>query len=385
VPTAVLSAVFAAACNLDIGAASTPPLGQPTGVWRTTAAQAMSKPIRTAVDETCREVVRISTGGDLVRVRLSNAVSPAPLRLAAVTVAVRARGAAADPLTLTAATFAGRRAVEVPAGGEVVTDPVAVHVPDRSELLVSFAVSGSALLSEHEQGAATSYCSPQGAGDRTGEPNGTSFAPVGRHALVVDEVDVSAPASAGTILAVGDSLTDPRLPPDGYARWTDVLTGLLPDRPVANAAIDGNRLLVPGGYGPTILSRLDRDVLRRPGVGTLVVLAGTNDITGGATADQLIDSLTEVTRRAHQRRLRVVLLTLLPAHKRTPDKEQIRQAVNDWIRTTDAADLVVDAESVVRDPDQPNRLRPSYDWGDGLHLSEAGHRALGTAVADALR
>jgi lysophospholipase L1-like esterase len=259
-----------------------------------------------------------------------------------------------------------------------------VRVPDRSELLVSFAVTGTALLSEHEQGAATSYCTPQHAGDRTGEPNGTSFGPAGRHALVVDEVAVSSPASDGTILAVGDSLTDPRLPPDRYARWTDVLTGLLPGRPVANAAIDGNRLLVPGGYGPTILARLDRDVLRRPGVGTLVVLAGTNDITGGASAEQITDALAEVARRAHRRRLRVVLLTLLPAHKRTPDREQVRQEVNAWIRTTKAADLVVDAEAVVRDPALPTRLLPSYDWGDGLHLSVAGHRALGAAVAQAL-
>lgn len=345
----------------------------------------MSKPIRTAVDETCREVVRISTGGELVRVRLSNAVSPAPLRLSAVTVAVRDRGAAADRSTLLPLTVGGSRSVEIPAGGEVVTDPAPLRVPDRAELLVSFAVAGRALLSEHEQGAATSYCTPQGAGDRTAEPSGSSFAPVGRHALVVDEVDVSLPAAPGTILAVGDSLTDPRLPPDRYARWTDVLTTLLPDQPVANAAIDGNRLLVPGGYGPTILDRLDRDVLRRPGVGTLVVLAGTNDITGGASAGQLIDSLNQVVRKAHQRRLRVVLLTLLPAHKRTPDKEQIRQDVNHWIRTTKNADVVVDAESVVRDPDQPNRLRPAYDWGDGLHLSVAGHQALGAAVADALR
>jgi lysophospholipase L1-like esterase len=378
-------ALLASGCSLDTGAASTPPLGQPTGVWRTTAAQAMSKPIRTAVDETCREVVRVSTGGELVRVRLSNAVSPAPLRLSAVTVAIRDRGAAADPLTLRPLTFGGSRSVEIPAGGEVVTDPAAVRVPDRAELLVSFAVAGQALLSEHEQGAATSYCTKQGAGDRTGEPNGSSFAPVGRHALVVDEVDVSLPAAPGTILAVGDSLTDPRLPPDRYARWTDVLTTLLPGQPVANAAIDGNRLLVPGGYGPTILDRLDRDVLRRPGVGTLVVLAGTNDITGGASADQLVDSLTEVVRKAHQRRLRVVLLTLLPAHKRTADKEKIRQDVNHWIRTTKTADVVVDADAVVRDPAMPHRLRPAYDWGDGLHVSVAGHQALGAAVAGALR
>jgi lysophospholipase L1-like esterase len=187
-------------------------------------------------------------------------------------------------------------------------------------------------------------------------------------------------------VVIGDSLTDPRLPPDTYERWSDVLTARLAGAlPVANAAIDGNRLLVGGGYGPTVTQRFTRDVLERPGVGTLLLLAGTNDITGGASAKEITHALAELAARAHGRGLRVVLLTLTPAHRRTADKESIRIEVNQWIRSTKGADGVIDADALLRDPSQPNRLLPSYDLGDGLHLSVDGHRALGGAVADALR
>jgi lysophospholipase L1-like esterase len=377
---------LSAGCATQSGAAA-PPVQRPDGIWRTAAAQAMSTVRRTAVDETCREVVRVSAAGTLLRLRLSNVLSPTPLHLAAVTVAVRATEAAADPATLRPVTFGGRAGVTIPAGADVSTDPVALRVAAGTDLLVSFAVTGTARLSEHQHGVPTSYCTPAHAGNRAAVADGTGFTPAGHDALVVDDIAVATDAgTAKTILAIGDSLSDARLTPGQYARWSDVLTDRLRGQaPVANAAIDGNRLLAPGGYGPTITQRFDRDVLSRAGVGTLVMLAGTNDITAGVTAEQLTTQLASLVARAHDRGLRVVLMTLTPAHKRTADKEQVRQAVNSWIRTAGTADQVIDADAVLRDPAQPRRLLPSYDFGDGLHLSVAGQHALGEAVAKALR
>ena len=362
-------------------------LTTPDGVWRTAMTQAMSVVRVDARDETCRQALRVSENGGRVRLRLSNALSPTPLHLASVTVGRRARGAAVQPSTLRPVTSGGSRAFTLAPGRDLVTDPVPLPVVAGSDLLVSFAVQGTARLSEHEQGAATGWCSGPGSGDRTAEPAATSFRPAGRHGLVVDGVSVDAGRGRrGTVVAIGDSLTDPRLRPDTYQRWTDVVTAQLRGAaPVANAAIDGNRVLLAGGYGPTMTQRLDRDVLSRDGVGTLLVLAGTNDGGSGATAPQVIDALDRLATRARARGIRVVLLTLLPAHRRAADREAVRQAVNAWIRTTDRVDLVLDAEAVLRDPQSPTRLRPEYDLGDGLHLSVAGHRALGRAVAAALR
>jgi lysophospholipase L1-like esterase len=181
------------------------------------------------------------------------------------------------------------------------------------------------------------------------------------------------------VLAVGDSLTDPPLPPDTFARWTDVVaagTG----RPVANLGIGGNRVLLAGGYGPVLVDRFSRDVLDRTGATTLVLFAGTNDVSAGIAAAELISRLQDLCRQARERRLRVVLVTLAPAHKRSGAREATRRQVNDWIRSAPQAHAVVDADVLLRDPASPRRLRPAYDLGDGLHLSAEGHRVLGAAI-----
>ena len=362
-------------------------LGKPDGLWRTANAQAMGAVKRTAIDETCRQVLRLTAGGPQLRVRLSNAVSPTALHLSSVTVGLRSRGAAAKPHSLRRVTVGGVRTHRLAPGADAVSDPIALPVRAGDDLLVSFAVRGVSRLSEHEQGAATGYCSGPGSGDRTTESASTSFRPAGRHGFVVDQVSVATGAGApGTILAIGDSLTDSTLPADRYLRWVDVLNSHLRGAaPVANVAIAGNRLLLTGGYGPTVLKRYARDVLDQPGVGTVVLFGGTNDISGGATAKQVTDTIAALIDRAHARGLRAVVVTIPPAHKRTADREVVRVAVNSWLRTTERADLMIDADALLRDPSQPNRLHPSYDYGDGLHLSVAGHRALGTAFAGALR
>ncbi|MFN2524438.1 MAG: GDSL-type esterase/lipase family protein [Mycobacteriales bacterium] len=311
----------------------------------------MAKARVTVTDTTCREVLRLGASGSQLRLRLSNAMSPTPLRLSSVAVEGRPLGS-----------------YRIAPGEDVVTAPVELAARRGQDLVVELAVQGTAVLSEHTQGAATSRC---------------AGLPPDRAGLVVDRVDVRAPAAPPGVLTIGDSLTDPKvLPPDTYARWTDVVAARLPDRPVVNAAIDGNRLLNPGGYGPTATQRFERDVLRSPGVGTLLLLFGTNDITSGASAEQITDALEALVDRARRRGIRPVLLTLLPAGRRAPAYEQVRSQVNDWIRTS--REQVVDTDVVVRDPAQPTRLLPAYDYGDGLHLSVAGQRAVGEAVAAAI-
>jgi lysophospholipase L1-like esterase len=327
-----------------------------------------------AVDETCRQVLRTTVSADRVRVRLSNVMSTTPLMLSAVTVGIRTAGAAVRdvrPLTV-----GGRNGATVPAATSVTTDPVDLRVRDGDDVAVSFAIRGTATLSAHLVGAATGWCTGPRTGDHTRDLDAKAFGTVSRLGLVLESVDV--PGGRG-VLAVGDSLTDPPLPPDTYERWTDLVaagTG----RPVANVGIGGNRVVLPGGYGSTLVERFDRDVLQRPGATTLVLFAGTNDVSVGISRDELTARLQALCVKAKQRGLRIVLVTLAPAHKRAATLETTRQQVNAWIRTTPDADAVVDADALLRDPANPRRLRSSYDLGDGLHLSAEGHRAVGTAV-----
>jgi lysophospholipase L1-like esterase len=318
----------------------------------------------------------------MIRLRLSNVMSPTPLSLAAITVGVRRTRAelVGPPIAITSA---GSTRTVIPVGKHVTTDAVALAVEPGTDVAVSFAVSGTARLSEHLLGAATGWCTGPGSGNHTTETTGRAFSTTSREGLVVEGLEVeTATRRTDGILAVGDSLTDPPLPPDTYQRWTDVVAAA--GRPIANVAIGGNRVILQGGYGRTLTERFADDLLDRPGVGTLILFAGTNDVSTGITAAELTSRLEQLTRQAKANGLRVVLVTLAPAWKRSPAKEQVRQEVNAWIRTTPYADLRVDADKLLRDPARPTHLLAAYDFGDGLHLSVAGHRVLGRAVLTTL-
>ncbi|TAL26400.1 MAG: hypothetical protein EPN99_00360 [Frankiales bacterium] len=355
--------------------------------WRSSAGQAMSDVHATAVrDETCRQPLRLTVGGGALRLRLSNVLSPTPLQLAAVTVGLRSSGPAVRPDSLRAVTVGGASSFGVPAGGAVTTDPVLLATAAGDDLLVSLAVTGEARVSEHRFGAATGWCTGPGTGDRTASATGNDFRNGSRSGLVVDDVAVtSAGAVPASVVAVGDSLTDDALlPADSHRRWTDVLAERLGGRPVVNAAIAGNCIVCEAGYGPPLAARFTRDALSRSGIGSVVVLAGTNDLALRISSQQLIGELQELVAAAHAEGIEVLLVTIPPAAQREPAQLAARHAVNDWIRDDSGADAVVDADRLLRDAAEPEQLAAGYDHGDGLHLSVAGHRALAAEVAAAL-
>lgn len=375
------------ACGLLLPACSGALSVTGDGTWRSSAGQAMSDVHRTLVrDETCRQPLRLTVGGGALRLRLSNVLSPTPLALSAVTVGLRSSGPAVRPDSLRGVTVGGDASFVVPEGGAVTTDPVALTTAAGDDLLVSLAVDGEARLSEHRFGAATGWCTGPGTGDRTASAAGDGFGRGSRSGLVVDDVAVAAEAGgSGSVVAVGDSLTDDALlPADSHLRWTDVLAERLDGRPVVNAAIAGNCIVCEAGYGPPLVERFSRDALSRSGIGIVVVLAGTNDLALRVPTPQLVDELRQLVAAAQAEAVQVLLVTIPPAAQREPAQLAARHAVNDWIRDDSGADAVVDADRLLRDPAEPERLAPGYDYGDGLHLSVAGHRALAAAVAAAL-
>jgi lysophospholipase L1-like esterase len=300
--------------------------------------------------------------------------------LSAVTVGLRTKAAgvaAPQPVLIT-----GSKQAAIAPHGQVTTDAVALTVHTGDDVVVSFAVTGAARLSEHLLGAATGWCTGSHTGDHTGDASGAAFRHPHPEGLVVESLEVETAARTG-VLAVGDSLTDPPLAPDTYQRWTDVVATTT-SRPTATLAIGGNRVMLPGGYGRTLSERFDVDVLSRTGATTLVVFAGTNDVSAGVSARALTERLGALCTKARARGLRVVLLTLAPAWRRPPEMERTRQQVNRWIRTTRSADVHLDTDRLLRDPKRPTHLLAAYDLGDGLHLSPSGQAAVGRAVAAVL-
>ena len=201
---------------------------------------------------------------------------------------------------------------------------------------------------------------------------------------------------------IGDSITDGATASlDQDQRWTDHLAARLAPRGVAvvNAGISGNRLL-SDGMGESVLARLRRDALDQPGVASVIVLIGINDISWPGTAfarAQPRPSLPELqagyralAEQAHRRGLRIFGATLMPfagALPGTPlddyyhpDKEALRQQLNAWLRSNSPFDAVIDLDAALRDPADPSRMAAAYDSGDHLHPGDAGNRAMAEAV-----
>jgi lysophospholipase L1-like esterase len=347
-------------------------------------------------NQTLRQIVRATLGGDRVRVTLSNVFSAAPLTIGAAHIALRAKDAAIAAGTDRVLTFSGVATTTIPAGAVIVSDPVALAVPAFADLAIDLYlpndVEGQS-MTVHRAALQTSYLST---GNRAGEADWPDAAKITSW-YYLQAVEVAAPERTPVVVAVGDSITDGSgSTSDTNNRWPDHLARRLAEQhkgakvALLNAGIGGNRVLSEGTpeAGINILARFDRDVLMQSGVTHVVVMEGINDIGNARenakpTAEELIAAQKQLIERAHNRGLKILGGTLTPfegAAYYTVVGEAKRQAVNEWIRTGKGYDGVIDFDAAVRDPAQPKRFVPEYDRGDHLHPSDAGYRAMANAI-----
>ena len=353
-------------------------------------------------DATLRQIVHLSLGGSAMRVHLSNAFGTQALHFTSVHVAhaVSPRAAAIDPTSDHALTFAGKPDVTIPPGAEYVSDPLNISVAPLSDIAVSFHLDAPPdPETGHPGSRSTSYY-------EHGDAVGATDLPDAKHVdhwYQLTGIDVLTSSEAGTIVALGDSITDGHAATtNGNDRWPDILAARLQaekktrDVGVSNQGIGGNHLLTDG-LGPNVLARLDRDVLAPAGVRWVIVFEGVNDLGGlarngevpadqhTALVERVIAAYEQIIERARARGLRVYGATITPymgSDYYHPGQwsEADRQAVNAWIRGAGHFDAVIDFDAVVRDPAHPERLLPAFDCGDHLHPSPAGYKALGDAI-----
>ncbi len=389
------------------------------GTWGTAPADAPTGAQRLSFsDQTLRLIVHTSVGGTQVRVRLSNELGTTPLQIGAVHVALRKSGAGIVAGTDRALTFSGAGAITLPAGAPVLSDPVDLDVPAAADLAVSVHLPGQVEASTvHNSAFQTNYVSAQG------DFSGAAEFPV-KSTLTswpfLTEVDVSSAQSEAAVVAFGDSITDgSNTSADTNRRWPDLLalrTQVVAGKPagkahgagirlaIVNRGIGGNRLLRDPGswppFGKAALARFDRDVLATTGAQYVIVLIGINDIghpgsnsAAGeplVTPEQLIAGYRQLIARAHAKGLAIFGATLTPFEGTvfpgyySEEKEALRAAVNQWIRSGKEFDAVIDFDRAVRDPSHPIRMLPAFDSGDHLHPNDQGMQAMANAVPLAL-
>jgi lysophospholipase L1-like esterase len=405
----LLAGLLAAAGTASAGtpAAGAPPTPAAAPGWVTSwggsamSPSALVSSVQTLQDQTVRNIIYTSAGGEQLRIRVSNAFGDRAVTIGAATVARQLRDAGLDPATLHRVTFGGHASVLLPVGGAAVSDPVAMHVPALANLAVSLYLprfTGPATY--HQDPQQTNYLA---AGNAAGTVAADPFTQTVGTWFFLDAVQVRGPARS-TIVALGDSITDgTQGQNNANTRWPNYLARRLAARfgPAAPAVIDegiaGNRILNDSVcFGVNAPARLDRDVLRQPGARAVLLLEGINDLgfsqtdNTGCTApntevstDQLIAGYRQIIARVHARGLKIFGGTLMPAEGFSywsPAAEAKRQVVNAWIRGSHAFDGVIDFDRAVTYPGHPNLLDPKYDSGDHLHPNDGGYQAMADAI-----
>ena len=389
---ALAAFVFAAASSR----AQSMPHPQWVGTWAASPMQADGINIRLLSSVTLREIVHISAGGEQIRLRFTNEFGLDPLTVADAHVALSAGGSSIQPGSDRAVTFGGAASVNIPPGAAIFSDPVALAVAPLSDLAVSFYLPPQIMRAEtfHSFADQDNYLAD---GHSPAAPELPQPATLSSW-YFFDGIDVAAAPGSRAVVTLGDSITDgAHSTHNANRRWPDVLATRMSQDPnlahvaVLNEGIGGNRVLNEGA-GPSAISRVDRDVLAQSGVRYVIVLESINDIGRLAhvqvpwdaiTAPQLEWGLKQIADQAHQHGLKIIGATLTPyggAGYYCDAGEQVREAVNDWIRTSGVFDGVVDFDKITRDPQNPKAFNPPYDSGDHLHPSDEGYKAMGEGI-----
>ncbi|MFE3906898.1 GDSL-type esterase/lipase family protein [Streptomyces sp. NPDC059153] len=355
-------------------------------------------PSRGFDDQTLRQVVRVRGGGDRLRVRLSNLYGKEPLTIARTRCALHTTGSAIAPGTDALVTFGGATEVNVNAGHEAISDPVDLATTTEVDLVIStYHATPCEPATYHPFALQTGYLAT---GDVTSHPEIPHPEQV-EPRFHLTGIDVQTPPGRRVVAAFGDSLTDGvGTTPGANLRYTDHLARrvVAADLSLINLGIAGNRLLT-NVFGESGTARFDRDVLAAPGVTHLIVQLGLNDICLPAmqgapplSADELIDGYIAIAERARHHGLTTVIATITPFSGAeaispgfdNPENEELRQRINQWIRTSGEFNAVADLDQALCDPATPAALAPAYDSGDHIHPNDAGAQAVAAAIADAL-
>jgi len=365
------------------------------GTW-TTAPQLVEPgnmpPAPGLTNNSLRQLVRVSIGGDTLRVRFSNEFSTGAVTMNSVQIAASTGAGTIDVATNRELKFGGAPAVTMNAGTAVTSDPIAFALAPRMDVAITiYYGQTSGTVTGHPGSRTTSFII---AGNTTTATDFTG-AVTTDHWYNINAIDVRAPSTAAAVAILGNSITDGRGSTTNLQnRWPDIFSlSLLQDSStqtvgVLNQGIGGNCVLA-GGLGPTGVSRFDRDILGQSGVRWAIVLEGVNDI-GGVTSSgaattvstNLINAYTQMIARAHAVNIRIYGATILPFKGNgyyNQYSEACRGAVNQWIRTPGNYDACIDFDRVMRDPQDTLRLVSTYQ-NDGLHPDTAGYRKMGQSI-----
>lgn len=343
-------------------------------------------------ENTLRQIIKVSIGGEQIRLRFSNIFSDEVTVLKKVSISNVLDAPAIDEKTQKNLSFNGKEEITLHPGQEVFSDVLNFQLkPGQLLAITIYYGASSQKTSGHPGSRTTSYIL---SGDQN---NNAVFSDAVKtdHWYTIMGLDVKASKNTSNIVCLGNSITDGRgSGTNKQNRWTDILaTRLAADNTtehigVLNLGIGGN-CVVKGGLGPTALDRFDRDVLSQAGTKWLVILEGINDIGGikraedvPVKAQEIIDAYKIMIEKAHDRGIKVYGCTILPFQKSfydAPFKQEARNIVNAWIRNNNF-DAVIDFDKEMASETDSKTILSNMHDGDFLHPNELGYQRMGEVI-----
>lgn len=377
------------------------------GHWTATWATAMQVPVKTFMpynndmtERSVRQVIKVSAGGDIVRLQLSNIFSAEPVEIRSVYIAHALDSFRIDPASAQYLRFSGHQRVTILPGQSIFSDAerFALRPLERLAITINYKQAPKA-PTVHMGSRTTSYILRGYSGPLTDFSRAFQY----EKWFNISSLAVYA-NNVRTFAILGNSITDGKgATTDHQNRWPDEmsfnLNEALPLRSrkegepkrqyaVLNLGIGNNRVLSVG-YGQAGKDRFDRDILAQQGVTDVIVFEGINDLGNAAdamaTARELVEQYKIMVSKCRRARLRVYLATITPMKGSgyfTPRREAARQWVNEWIRTQKEADGVLDFDKLMQDPADPAALRPEWRLADALHPNATGYKVMGRHAAE---
>ena len=347
-----------------------------------------------------RQVVKVSIGGDVIRLKLSNIYSMQPVEIRSIYIAHAKDSFAIDAKTAQYFKFGNSYKTVIPAGKQIVSDALKFNLRNLERVAITINyTSAPEVPTVHMGSRTTSYI-------MKGVTNAHSnFAKAFRenHWYNISGIDVYTMSNNMSAIAIiGNSITDGKCSTDNAQnRWPDVMSEMLQlkhkitNQGVLNLGIGNNRVTVPGGFGALAKERFDRDILMQNGVKKVIIFEGVNDIGAARSgnsetvARQIIESIQGMVKKAKTRKMKVYLGTITPfkgAGYYTHFHEAARLYVNDWIRSQARnVDGILDFAKLLQDPNDDRRMKREYASNDWLHPNPTGYKAMGIYAADIVK
>lgn len=349
-----------------------------------------------------RQVVKVSIGGDMIRLKLSNIYSTEPVVIRSIYIAHAQDSFTIDPKSAKYLKFSNQYKVTIPAGKSITSDALSYDLKSLQRLAITINYTSAPTVPTVHMGSRTTSYIMKGV---TNAHSNFEKAFRENHWYNISGIDVyTMRTDLSSIAIIGNSITDGKCSTDNAQnRWPDVMSEMLQlkykitNQGVLNLGIGNNRVVVPGGFGALAKERFDKDVLAQAGVKKVIIFEGINDIGAAKSgysetvARQLIESYQAMIKKAKARRLKVYLGTITPfkgAGYYSPFHEAARQTVNEWIRNqakNKEVDGILDFAKLLQDPEDDRRMKKEYVSNDWLHPNPTGYKAMGTYAAEIIK